>query len=190
MIEQITKSSILFNKSAFTVQVINGDNPFFTSLKESSKGNKDDIEVQIGSELQNLHKPVLRIIPVHTLKNASDETVPYLEYQFKARINSSLDKPVSNTSKVVHVEVMIDGGYSETIEKSVDIAKSVSGFVIQQSLSRCRYRPHMIGDLGGRQKRFPQNGAKKAGENAHRGRNAPFLPQRTWTVAVALAVAE
>jgi len=132
VIEQLDMNK-LFLDSKFTVKVINGNGDFFTALKNSSVGKKNDnSNPQIGQELQNLYKPVLRIIPVHTLKNTSDETIPYLEYQFKAKLNSSLDKPVSNTSKVVHVEVMIDGGYSETIEKTVGIAKSVSGFVIQQ----------------------------------------------------------
>lgn len=122
-----------FNDSAFTVQVLNGSQPFFESLKQSSKGVKNDgNEPQIGSDLQTLYKPTLRIITVHTLRDTADRIVPYLEYQFKAPINLSTDAPVSNTSKVVHVEVMIDGGYSETIEKTVGIAKSVSGFVIQQ----------------------------------------------------------
>lgn len=132
VIEQLVTPLSIFDNSAFTVDVINGNGSFFTALKQSSKGGKNDGSIpQIGSELQNLYKPVLRIIPVHTLSDSSG-TVPYLEYQFKARINSSLDKPVSNTSKVVHVEVMVDGGYSETIDKIVSIAKSVSGFVIQQ----------------------------------------------------------
>jgi len=121
----------IFSASKFTAKVLNGNHPFFTSLKQSAKGNKNYTDVQIGPELQNLYKPVLRIIPVHTLQDLNG-TVPYLEYQFKARIDTSLDKPVSNTSKVVHVEVMIDGGYSVLIERTVGIAKSVSGFVIQQ----------------------------------------------------------
>lgn len=131
VIGQLDKGNPL-SDSKFTAEVLNGNNPFFTSLKQSTKGQKNDGSFpQIEPELKNLYKPVLRIIPVHTLQDLNG-TVPYLEYQFKARIDTSLDKPVSNTSKVVHVEVMIDGGYSVLIERTVGIAKSVSGFVIQQ----------------------------------------------------------
>jgi hypothetical protein len=116
--------------SLFTVGVFNKDgSKFFEYLSENSF---TDSWARIGTELQNMYKPTLRIMAVHQLRDSSDRTVPYLEYQFKAPINIGTDKPISNTSKVVHVEVMIDGGYSTSIDKIVGIAKSVSGFVIQQ----------------------------------------------------------
>ncbi len=124
------ESSDIFSPSTtLDVENINSQIPL-TNISKASKPI-DDLDDSIEDYLSNLYKPELRILAVHTLKDNNSNIVPYLEYQFSSTYNSG-STPVSNTSKVVHVEVMIDGGYSETIEKTVGIAKSVSGFVIQQ----------------------------------------------------------
>lgn len=123
------KSSDIFTPSTtLDVETINLQTP----LTEDSTAVKptDDDRGSIESFLSTLYKPELKLLVVHTL-NDTTGVVPYLEYQFSSTYNPS-STPVSNTSKVVHVEVMVDGGYSTVIDKVVDIAKSVSGFVIQQ----------------------------------------------------------
>jgi len=88
----------------------------------------------ISIHLNTIHKPVLNLLAIHTLEQDStiNPTIPYLEYQFKAPIDLATDSPISSTSKVVRIDVMIDGGYSETLERTIALPKPVSGFVIQQ----------------------------------------------------------
>ena len=71
---------------------------------------------------------------IHSLKDSSyspAKKIPYLEYQFRSTAISDTP-PISNSSKIVKVEVMVDGGYSETIEKTIALPKPITGFVIQQ----------------------------------------------------------
>jgi hypothetical protein len=42
------------------------------------------------------------------------------------------ESAVANTSRVVRVEVMVDGGVTEEIEKVIKLPKQGAGFVIQQ----------------------------------------------------------
>jgi len=79
-----------------------------------------------------MHRPYLNLLVVHTLRDQSNNTIPYLEYQFKATLDNSAEAPISSTSKVVRVDVMVDGGYSETLERTIALPKPVSGFVISQ----------------------------------------------------------
>ncbi|MBA4336424.1 hypothetical protein C0416_01445 [bacterium] len=115
-------------KTTLDVEAINFQNP----LTQNSKAKKpiDNDEKSIENFLSTLYKPELKLLVVHTLRD-NYGVVPYLEYQFSSTYNTA-STPISSTSKVVHVEVMIDGGYSTSIDKIVGIAKSVSGFVIQQ----------------------------------------------------------
>ncbi|MCK4823368.1 hypothetical protein KA005_46880, partial [bacterium] len=114
-------------------------------LKESSatEDNKTCADDLIGSHLvntdicpdtQNINRPYLNLLVVHTLREdgTPDRTIPYLEYQFKARLDTPSEAPISSTSKVVRVDVMVNGGYSETLEKTIALPKPVSGFVISQ----------------------------------------------------------
>ena len=81
-----------------------------------------------------INKPVLKFMVIHSLKDTSIPTskkIPYLEYQFRSTAISGTP-PISNSSKIVKVEVMVDGGYSETIEKTIALPKPITGFVIQQ----------------------------------------------------------
>jgi hypothetical protein len=85
----------------------------------------------LSNYLQDLNKPVLRLRAIHTLReDGTNRTVPYLEYQFKSPDISV--SPISSTSKVVTVDVMVEGGYSETIERTIPLPKPITGFVIQQ----------------------------------------------------------
>jgi len=122
------KGTIFNPKTALDVERINDKNP----LTEDSIAVKpiDDFEDSIEDFISTLYKPELKLLVVHTLRD-NYGVVPYLEYQFSSTYNPA-STPISSTSKVVHVEVMIDGGYSTSIDKIVGIAKSVSGFVIQQ----------------------------------------------------------
>jgi hypothetical protein len=109
------------------------------NLNDSSptKDNNDCDTDNIINHLNNTHgcpheyinKPVLRLQVVHSLFNGTYQKVPYLEYQFKS---PDIEEPVSSTSKVVSVDVMVEGGYSETIERTIPLPKPVTGFVIQQ----------------------------------------------------------
>ena len=121
----------LFNpKTALDVETINIRNP----LNQDSIAIKpidNDRQDSIANYISTLYKPELKLLVVHTLRASNGDIVPYLEYQFSSTYNPA-STPISSTSKVVHVEVMIDGGYSTSIDKIVGIAKSVSGFVIQQ----------------------------------------------------------
>jgi hypothetical protein len=112
-------------------------------LKKSSptKDNKGCYEELIGAHLANtdacpktlnINRPYLNLLVVHTLRDAQNNTIPYLEYQFKATLDTSSEAPISSTSKVVRVDVMVNGGYSETLEKTIALPKPVSGFVISQ----------------------------------------------------------
>ena len=86
----------------------------------------------LSAHLSTIHKPVFNLLGIHTLQDQNDFTIPYLEYQFKAPIDLATQSPISSTSKVVRVDVMVDGGYSETLERNIALPKPVSGFVIQQ----------------------------------------------------------
>ena len=78
-----------------------------------------------------INKPVLNFTLIHTLIATDTDNIPYLEYQFRTPIQT--DKPsIASNEKLIRTEVMLDGGYSETIEKSIDLTKPVTGFVIQQ----------------------------------------------------------
>jgi hypothetical protein len=80
---------------------------------------------------QFINKPILNFTLIHTLQDINGNSVPYLEYQFRTPVQT--DKPsIASNEKLVRTEVMLDGGYSETIEKSIDLTKPVTGFVIQQ----------------------------------------------------------
>jgi hypothetical protein len=124
--------------------IYNADiNSYFTSpsnnLNDSSPTEDNDgiKNSTIIEHLKNTHtgtheyinKPVLRLQVVHSLFNEIYQKVPYLEYQFKS---PDIEEPVSSTSKVVSVDVMVEGGYSETIERTIPLPKPVTGFVIQQ----------------------------------------------------------
>jgi len=77
----------------------------------------------------------LNLMVVHSLKVVDTDPpqkVPYLEYQFRTSASGTGTPPVSNSAKIVKVEVMVDGGYTETIEKTIGLQKPVTGFVIQQ----------------------------------------------------------
>jgi len=77
----------------------------------------------------------LNLMVIHSLKDENynpSKKVPYLEYQFRTSASGSGTPPVANSAKIVKVEVMVDGGYTETIEKTVGLPKPVTGFVIQQ----------------------------------------------------------
>ena len=117
--------------TAMDVNNINLQTPLTQDSTAVKPASVPEEEQPIKEFLSTLYKPKLKLLVVHTLRDANDNIVPYLEYQFSSTYNPS-STPISNTSKVVKVDVMIDGGYSKTIEKIVGIAKSVSGFVIQQ----------------------------------------------------------
>ncbi|MFC1810494.1 hypothetical protein ACFLZH_03255 [Patescibacteria group bacterium] len=118
-----------------TVEDINGfftkDNDYWITLDRlvNYQGGNPNL---LNNYLPNIHKPVLNLLVVHTLRDAGNATIPYIEYQFKAPEPLSGKSPISSTSKVVRVDVMIDGGYSETLERTISLPKPISGFVIQQ----------------------------------------------------------
>lgn len=97
---------------------------------------KDMLSQDIAYYLNRIHKPVLNLLAIHTLEYGTTPPdvakIPYIEYQFKAPIDLATQSPISSTSKVVKVEVMVDGGYSETFERNIALPKPASGFVIQQ----------------------------------------------------------
>jgi len=123
------KSDPFDPKTTLDVERINSRTPLTqnSTAQKPIDRDKDSIE----NFLATLYKPELKLFVIHMLKDNSNSVVPYLEYQFSSTYYAN-STPVSNTSKVVHIEVMIDGGYSEVIDKIVGIAKSVSGFVIRQ----------------------------------------------------------
>jgi hypothetical protein len=103
------------------------------TLTENSKiVDQDSLKPFLNNYLNILYKPNLQLLVIHTLKDTSDNKIPYIEYQFKAPIDLATDSPISSTSKVVKIDVMIDGGYSESFERNIALPKPVSGFVIQQ----------------------------------------------------------
>ena len=122
-----------FFRAAVINDPVNPTNQVNHPLMQGSKAQDNNGgDNTINFYLNTLYKPTLNLQVIHTLKDDSDNTIPYLEYQFKAPINLSSDLPVSNTSKVVRVDVMVDGGYSETLEKTIALPKPISGFVISQ----------------------------------------------------------
>lgn len=124
------KSGDPFDPStALDVETINSQTPLTDT--STTTNPTDNLEGSIESYLATLYKPELKLLVVHTLRDNYQNTVPYLEFQFSSTFNPG-ETPISSTSKVVHIDVMIDGGYGASISKIVGIAKSVSGFVIQQ----------------------------------------------------------
>ncbi len=107
-------------------------NPIYWITPNRSVNLNGANPANLSAYLGTIHKPVLNLLAIHTLKSDGDKTIPYLEYQFKAPIDLATQSPISSTSKVVRVEVMVDGGYSETLERTIALPKPVSGFVIQQ----------------------------------------------------------
>ena len=79
---------------------------------------------------QYINKPILNFTLIHNLQDTSGG-VPYLEYQFRTPVIEP-NPSIASNEKLIRTEVMLDGGYSETIEKSIDLTKPVTGFVIQQ----------------------------------------------------------
>lgn len=133
----------VFNNSHIYNNKINNYKTSMYSLKEASntEDNKSCSDDLINSHLlntdicpttQNINRPYLNLLVVHTLRDPNNQTIPYLEYQFKSTLDTPSEAPISNTSKVVRVDVMVDGGYSETLEKTIALPKPVSGFVISQ----------------------------------------------------------
>ncbi|MBU1446212.1 hypothetical protein KKD70_03045 [Patescibacteria group bacterium] len=88
----------------------------------SSNPNCDHLEI---------NKPILNFTLIHSLQDVNGNSVPYLEYQFRTPVVEP-NPSIASNEKLVRTEVMLDGGYSETIEKSIDLTKPVTGFVIQQ----------------------------------------------------------
>ncbi len=124
------EGTIFAPKTTLDVENINLKKPL-TQDSIAKKPIDDYNEDSIEDFISTLYKPELKLLVVHTLRDNYQNTVPYLEYQFSSTYNPS-STPISSTSKIVNVDVMIDGGYSTSISKIVGIAKSVSGFVIQQ----------------------------------------------------------
>jgi hypothetical protein len=133
----------IFTDSRIKIGNINNYKTTMYSLKESSQteDNKSCAEDLLGAHLtntdvcpdtQNINRPYLNLLVIHTLRDPQDRTIPYLEYQFKSTLDSPSATPISSTSKVVRVDVMVDGGYSETLEKTIALPKPISGFVISQ----------------------------------------------------------
>lgn len=105
------------------------------ATKVNFEDAKDLASQDLANYLSIIHKPTLNLLAIHTLEHGEpplNVKIPYLEYQFKAPIDLATQSPISSTSKVVRVEVMVDGGYSETLERTIALPKPVSGFVIQQ----------------------------------------------------------
>ncbi|MFC1656105.1 Tfp pilus assembly protein FimT/FimU [Patescibacteria group bacterium] len=132
-----------FLNSNITTPTINGyySSPILT--ENSPTKDQDELDDSIWKYLQNdntknnsefktVHKPVLTFMVIHTLRDSTGSQIPYLEYQFSAPAPTGGLPTVSSTSKVVRVDVMVDGGYSETLEKSIALPKASTGFVIQQ----------------------------------------------------------
>ena len=82
--------------------------------------------------IQNINKPVLKLISIHTLRTSDGTPIPYLEYQFRTKLQSGSLPPIANVSKVIEAEVMIDGGFTEKIERKISLPKPATGYVIQQ----------------------------------------------------------
>lgn len=101
-------------------------------ISQNSLANFEGGTNTLSVYLNTIHKPTFNLLGIHTLQDQNDFTIPYLEYQFKAPIDLATQSPISSTSKVVRVDVMVDGGYSETLERNIALPKPVSGFVIQQ----------------------------------------------------------
>jgi hypothetical protein len=80
---------------------------------------------------QDINKPILNFTLIHTLIATDTDNIPYLEYQFRTPVVAP-NPSIASNEKLIRTEVMLDGGYSETIEKSIDLTKPVTGFVIQQ----------------------------------------------------------
>jgi hypothetical protein len=108
-------------------------NPQFWITPNSKVDFEGTINQSLSNYLSIIHKPTLNLLAIHTLKDDyNNSKIPYIEYQFKAPIDLATQSPISSTSKVVKIDVMIDGGYSESFERNIALPKPVSGFVIQQ----------------------------------------------------------
>ncbi|MFC1599862.1 hypothetical protein ACFL3T_02435 [Patescibacteria group bacterium] len=140
-----TGTNIFLQSQIFNGIINNYRGPPNLNIKDSSPTTDNDkkhtetiiqhlnfIQPHLYSHLQ-MNRPYLNLLVVHTLREDGnpDRVIPYLEYQFKATLDSS-DSPISSTSKVVRVDVMVNGGYSETLEKTIALPKPISGFVISQ----------------------------------------------------------
>lgn len=124
-----------FNIKVDDINRFNLKNPQFWITPTTKVDFEGTINQPLSNYLNIIHKPVLNLLAIHTLEHGdppSNIKIPYLEYQFKAPIDLATQSPISSTSKVVRVDVMVDGGYSETLERNIALPKPVSGFVIQQ----------------------------------------------------------
>ncbi|MFC1647664.1 hypothetical protein ACFL10_01570 [Patescibacteria group bacterium] len=136
LILQPYKEGLMINRNSYITpfflnNYLGVGSPF--SLTEGSWVlDQDSGSTTLNNYLGILHAPYLQLLVIHTLKDVNNSTIPYIEYQFKAPIDLATDEPISSTAKVVRVDVMIDGGYSETLERSISLPKPISGFVIQQ----------------------------------------------------------
>ncbi len=127
----VTSSKINISK------IQNYDTLNLTGEKETKDNDICDFS-DISSHLNNTHtcghlninKPILNFTLVHTLNSTSGH-IPYLEYQFRTPVIEP-NPSIASNEKLIRTEVMLDGGYSETIEKSINLTKPVTGFVIQQ----------------------------------------------------------
>ena len=123
------------------IKIMNINNYQTFSLSGTSKTTDNDgCRLKIISDHLNenyipcshldINKPVLNFTLIHTLVDIDGE-IPYLEYQFRTPVIEP-NPSIASNEKLIRTEVMLDGGYSETIEKSIDLTKPVTGFVIQQ----------------------------------------------------------